>query len=464
MNKYLLLRDNKQTGPYTVDELRTKGLKPYDLVWLEGKSAAWRYPSEIADLTAFAPAVEEQPYDRFYKKKPAQQQANTTVQPEMIVVTAPVEKAVLTQHITTKKIYVTLPANRTVATTATVKTEDTQAAEKEKQQQDSLALSQQFARLREEKIKQAESMATHPVVKPKEEKQTQVSVNEQYQQPAFSELVAEKIPVVQEVRLAAAVANRPARNNSRVLMISIGAACLLLAGVIIGLAISNSRQQENSAAIEKLVKQIQERDKKNQPVTPPVQPQSIAVQEPGSTITETENTGAVQEQLPVNEQQKESGITPVKSEEQSSSKTTKRAAVPPTQEPSPAVKIIPAVVTNKAEDKPANRQQVESAKKNIHQLVGLEANKYKTGNLGGISDLRLTVSNNSLYPLDQVEVEVRYLGPEKRVVKTQTILFNDVPAGEQKTVEAPHTNRGVTVDYVITRINSKALGLAHAGY
>src|SRR5688572_1054422 len=68
MNQYLLLRDNKQTGPYTVEELAAKGLKAYDLVWLEGKSAAWRYPSEIAELKPFAPVVEEQPYDRFYKK------------------------------------------------------------------------------------------------------------------------------------------------------------------------------------------------------------------------------------------------------------------------------------------------------------------------------------------------------------------------------------------------------------
>src|SRR5580692_197193 len=65
---YLLLRDNKQSGPYSLDELKTKGLKAYDLVWVEGRSAAWRYPSEIDELSAFAPAVEEQPFDRFYKK------------------------------------------------------------------------------------------------------------------------------------------------------------------------------------------------------------------------------------------------------------------------------------------------------------------------------------------------------------------------------------------------------------
>ncbi len=39
------------------------------------------------------------------------------------------------------------------------------------------------------------------------------------------------------------------------------------------------------------------------------------------------------------------------------------------------------------------------------------------------------------------------------------LLFNDVAPGEQKTIEAPRTNRGVAVDYVITRINSKALDL-----
>src|SRR4051812_38115465 len=71
MNKYLLLRDNKQSGPYTVPEIIAKGIKPYDLVWLEGKSAAWRYPSEVEDLKAYAPTVEEQPFDRFYKRPEA---------------------------------------------------------------------------------------------------------------------------------------------------------------------------------------------------------------------------------------------------------------------------------------------------------------------------------------------------------------------------------------------------------
>ena len=69
MPSYLLLRNNKQSGPLSQDQLLQLGLKPYDLVWIEGKSAAWRYPSEVPELKNYAPIVEEQPYDRFYKKQ-----------------------------------------------------------------------------------------------------------------------------------------------------------------------------------------------------------------------------------------------------------------------------------------------------------------------------------------------------------------------------------------------------------
>jgi hypothetical protein len=47
---YLLLRNNKQQGPYTLEELLQQSLKPLDLVWVEGKSAGWKYPTEIDAL------------------------------------------------------------------------------------------------------------------------------------------------------------------------------------------------------------------------------------------------------------------------------------------------------------------------------------------------------------------------------------------------------------------------------
>jgi len=50
---YLLLRNNKQTGPHSLQELLQQGLKPQDLIWVEGQSAGWSYPTEINTLKSY---------------------------------------------------------------------------------------------------------------------------------------------------------------------------------------------------------------------------------------------------------------------------------------------------------------------------------------------------------------------------------------------------------------------------
>ena len=44
---YLLLRNNQESGPFTIGELLQQQLKPEDMVWVEGKSKAWTYLSEL---------------------------------------------------------------------------------------------------------------------------------------------------------------------------------------------------------------------------------------------------------------------------------------------------------------------------------------------------------------------------------------------------------------------------------
>ncbi len=44
---YLLLRNNKETGPFDLDALVQQNLQPHDLIWIEGQSAGWQHPSEI---------------------------------------------------------------------------------------------------------------------------------------------------------------------------------------------------------------------------------------------------------------------------------------------------------------------------------------------------------------------------------------------------------------------------------
>src|SRR4051794_25853340 len=92
MKQYRLLRNNKESGPYSAEELIQSGFKPYDLIWKDGKSAAWRYPGEMEEFKIYAPAVEEQPFDRFYKKPSATESTKETSTPIVNDTNTPVIK------------------------------------------------------------------------------------------------------------------------------------------------------------------------------------------------------------------------------------------------------------------------------------------------------------------------------------------------------------------------------------
>ncbi|HEX6333946.1 MAG TPA: hypothetical protein VFZ78_06950 [Flavisolibacter sp.] len=66
---YRLLRNNFESGPYTIDELMQQQLRETDLVWVEGKSLAWSYPRELEELRKDSPA--EKPVQRPKKQTPA---------------------------------------------------------------------------------------------------------------------------------------------------------------------------------------------------------------------------------------------------------------------------------------------------------------------------------------------------------------------------------------------------------
>ena len=241
-------------------------MKAYDLVWLEGKSAAWRYPSELAELKPFAPVVEEQPYDRFYKKTTEEAHplldkaritsqkehkkeilaanAYTPVRQEEPVQEQPVEEtnAVEPEEIPVqqdpeptvhpKKIYVTLPASNG----KTAKKESKKAA---------ASFSQNISPITEERaVKEVK----------KKQETAAVAVNESYSE--FDKTTDKDLySQLQENK-----SSRPQRKSSaRPVTFSLVAACMLLFGVIIGLYINNNKQQSQNKALEDLVKQIQGR-------------------------------------------------------------------------------------------------------------------------------------------------------------------------------------------------------------
>jgi len=59
-NMYLLLRDGRQSGPFTIGELLQQQLRTSDMIWIEGKSAAWCYLSEMQLTPATAEVTSDQ--------------------------------------------------------------------------------------------------------------------------------------------------------------------------------------------------------------------------------------------------------------------------------------------------------------------------------------------------------------------------------------------------------------------
>jgi hypothetical protein len=98
-------------------------------------------------------------------------------------------------------------------------------------------------------------------------------------------------------------------------------------------------------------------------------------------------------------------------------------------------------------------------KNSITSYVTAEINDYTYNELGGIYDLEVSVSNSTDYLVDKVVVKVYYIKANGNVWDTRLIEFNLLNPHSQKTIKMPDTNRGTSVKYEITSIESAALGL-----
>jgi len=510
MNQYLLLRDNKQTGPYTAQELAAKGLKPYDLVWLEGKSAAWRYPGELEELKAFAPGVEEQPYDRFYKK-PGEQASESTRQQAVAETSTMQESQPVNKQVeqTSKHIYVTMPVGKAqTAATPVAKKEETAKAvaqqndknvntgnntqkkaaaasyiiSEEDDEMNSALLKGHKSRKVEDEVNNNEFLSEYESRKAAWSKnKSGGSTIKEIEKPVEKVAVQSKketwaSPKKDSFDLKALLAGSTQylQNNKNVTRVLV-AAVLILGGVVIGLVINSGHKQPDTQALESLVKEI--RDKQNEKVSTTAPPTTEVAQKTNESRRSAErsyyndnvNTNPARPSAsnPNNNTADQPGSKHAVIKKENSVVTpppsqTKSIAVPISNTSNQPVETSPAVMEPR--EKPIDREMIEKARKNIYEQVHVDASAFKVGLLGGISDLDITVQNTSLYALDQVAVEIKYFGPEKKLVKTQTLLFNNVPPGKRRTLEAPSTRRGITIDYIITSINSKTLGLAQSGF
>jgi hypothetical protein len=444
---YLLLRDNKQSGPYSLDDLKAKGLKAYDLVWVDGRSAAWRYPSEVEELSAFAPAVEEQPFDRFFKKpasaRTAAQSGSSTLPvgssafPAGSSSTLPAGESLYNASPRKRNIYVTMPG----AAAPVVITRET-AREP----------------LREPAWEPVKEPAREPLREP-------ARMTEMVDLPTASAggSAVERMPRESRLRNGKAVA------IVKPVAIGFGILLLLAAGIFIGLLINKD------APVRQKLAAVTEPSNNIHPTVQQLPPPPVVVKraDPSpapSTPVGTESTVAATEPTG----NKPPKITAPKQKVAAAPKSQAKyqAALPvtmTTDSSAGGIAIVHREAVHRAapadpvDNQAAPDKDKDAVKQSLANQVSIGANKYEVGTFGGISDLQVTVTNRSAYPLDLVVVEVQYIQANKKTYKTENLYFHSIGAGAALMQEAPKSSRGIRVQYKITMINSKELGLSESG-
>lgn len=438
---YLLLRDNKQSGPYSLDELKTKGLKAYDLVWVEGRSAAWRYPSEIEEMSSFAPVVEEQPFDRFYKK-PAAVLSNASSGPGASALPAtpnsggasvPASSPYSDEFSSAARkrtIYVTMPGG---SAPVVVREKPAEPAREN---------------YREPAREQVSSL---PVAGSYMEYSTRPEVI----RDRTGEIMPQ-IPQRQKVRMIQPVA------------IGIGILVLLTSGIFIGLSI-----QKDGPGLHRLAARTGSTDN-GQPVTHPAErplPVSPAVDkvvnppqtQPTTSLTTEPSHSENGDPASGQSANKPSRIIRAKQKaEGPKNQAVLPVTIPDSSSIQPAMLHREAVHrTDPAETLPV--ANIETVKAGLLNQVSVGTNKYDVGTFGGINHLQVTVTNRSAWSLDLVVVEVQYIQANKKTFRTENLYFHGISPGSALMLEAPKSPRGIRIQYKITTINSKELGLSESG-
>jgi hypothetical protein len=472
MSQYLLLRDNKQSGPYTFEELTAKGLKAYDLIWIEGKSAAWRYPSEIQELKPFAPVVEEQPYDRFYKRQ------NSTVKKQQETVAA---SAISGNNVSasTKNFADSTTQNQVNAGNTT---EPSQAKKPSPNtipnrrvvvimpggmNKDPQRESVFFQETVENKIAQPEKKPAGSETRtPQPESYNREPVSAKKAVPTLPLYDDELVEFTKAPVGNAGSRSRQKAGKSKLPKILASTIIMLTICGIIGWAYNynfSQRQAVTPVAIPTETVQL---------------PETHAVfnNEPSTALENQVNTAENQlteEEMLAAENQAafdsvtfsaEPAVLVVKKPVSKSKKAVNENNQLPQQ--SHDEPVTEAVQQTRSDIAVANadseQAEKKTARKNIGELIRVSKNDFKIGAFGGISNLELKVTNTSPYTVDLVVVEVKYLLANKKEFKTENIYFKNLAPGSTATKEAPKSTRGIQVTSKVALITSRALGMYQA--
>ncbi|RPD41313.1 hypothetical protein EG028_11605 [Chitinophaga barathri] len=99
----------------------------------------------------------------------------------------------------------------------------------------------------------------------------------------------------------------------------------------------------------------------------------------------------------------------------------------------------------------------EYFRKNWKQYISLNTGDYKTGFLGGIKNLEITLRNQTEYPVDNAVVMVEYVRGNGDVFKSEPYTIHNIPAKGVQTVHASNSRKGTKVNIRLISVTSQAM-------
>ncbi|TKK66164.1 hypothetical protein FC093_18095 [Ilyomonas limi] len=493
--QYRLLRNNKESGPYTKAQLEEMGLKPYDLLWIEGRGGAWLYASEIDDLKSIAPAIEEQPYDRFYKGKEKQtaitnskqnnsSNANTTNTTNTATLKQPKprfrisgDKVVMIDNAALQE-----PKPLHDALSSFTKTQPQQpeaVAAKAAPKQEIATHIQSVGLDWEDMYTDWKGEAKEKTEKPAPAKaQTMEEVRQRFEEAKLKQLGEKQHKTANNTKqnIMAAVA---------ILVLAIGG----YAGYKMNQGSDSNSATQSTPAVEKAVILQNGNNQQQDPADANSNVSASAQQQTDDNTSEVANE--VKNSLPADnsktvnpaplsaennkennpDTKKEQSQIPAKNTEANTTVKTDKKAVQQepvtdnnkvtagknTQEDYTPYDIKKGTATAPIQAPPVTEPAIakqEASKKSISDYISVSRLGSNT-NSGSVQNVLLSVKNVTDFPIDLAVVDIQYYGTNGRFQKGETMYVRNIGAGDNINVRIPDSKTSRSISYKVSLVSSE---------
>ncbi|MBA2328211.1 MAG: hypothetical protein H0V91_01180 [Flavisolibacter sp.] len=441
---YLLLRSNKQSGPYTREELLELILKPLDLVWVEGKSFGWSYPSEIESLKNFVEAPTEE--KSHFSTQPSQYDkagtnASSPASNKNIFVSMPLNAA-KTFNSSSKPSYNSLEQR-----SEEVKN-DRNHTTPEEPRPDHQALERKADELRQ----RAQAYASSRPVKNLDDvvdikyAKTLEEVEEEYTSWMYQKKTNKKNNFSKEQLLSALA-----------VIVVIAGGWFIDSGLFSGetkhkeqvVHVQNSVREENTPVFsemqedEKISNDIADfKNQVNKPVDLiPLPEKQLLAENPGKEKSENNVASAPIEDYKLPEPYEkpilQSTEEPVAEVEQPKKKTLGDAVNGVFRKLIKGDEAETKSEPKNGERKSSRRSEVSTAETDISDQIEIKKNNTSDNWMMGVIGLKLTLYNRSSIPLKTAEIEVLYYNDQDRLLEKKRLTFSNVAPKKSQTISAP---------------------------